>query len=167
MKTKFSVFLLAGVLLSMVSTQGYAEKAKLDLKKIADKIVKTMNSGDPVAFANLYTPDAVMIQSGEPGPVRGRAALLTYYQSFLRAFPDSKAEFPSIFFSGDTIIFEGVSHATFTGPMATPEGDVAPTGKSVNLRLVFLAKISPDGLIAEDRTYFDNLDLMKQLGLIK
>ena len=108
-----------------------------------------------------------MIQSGEPGPVRGRAALVTYYQNFFRACPDSKAEFPSIFFSGDTIIFEGVSHATFTGPMATPEGDVAPTGNSVNLRLVFLAKISPDGLIAEDRTYFDNLDLMKQLGLMK
>jgi len=33
--------------------------------------------------------------------------------------------------------------------------------------LVFLAKISPDGLIAEDRSYFDNLDFMKQLGLIK
>ena len=167
MKAKFSVFLLAGVLLVMVSTQGHAEKAKLDLKKIGDKIVKTMNGGDPVAITNLYAQDAVMIQSGEPGPVRGHAAILTFYQDFLRPFPDSKVEFPSIFFSGDTIIFEGVSHATFTGPMATPEGDVAPTGKSVNLRLVFLAKISPDGLIAEDRTYFDTLDLMKQLGLSK
>jgi ketosteroid isomerase-like protein len=167
MKTKFSVFLLSGVLLAIVSTQGYAEKPKLDLKKIADKIVKTINSGDPVAITNLYTQDAVMIQSGEPGPVRGHAALLKNYQGFLRAYPGSKIEFPSIMFSGDTIIFEGVSHGTFTGPMATPEGEVAPTGKSFNIRLVFLAKISPDGLIAEDRTYFDNLDLMKQLGLIK
>ena len=167
MKTKLCVFLLVGVLLVMVSTQGYAEKQKLDLKKVADKIVKTMNSGDPVALANLYTQDAVMIQSGEPGPVRGHAALLKYQQDFYRAFPDLKVEFPSIFYSGDTIIFEGVGHGTFTGPMATPEGDVAPTGKSVNNRFVFLAKISPDGLIAEDRTYFDNLDLMKQLGLMK
>jgi predicted ester cyclase len=166
-KTKFSVFLLAGFLLVMLSTQGYAKKPKLDLKKIADKIVKTMHSGDPVALANLYAQDAVMIQSGEPGPVRGRAALLTYFKDSFRAYPDSKAEFPSIFFSGDTIIFEGVGHCTFTGPLATPEGEVAPTGKSANFRFVFLAKISPDGLIAEDRTYFDSLDLMKQLGLIK
>jgi predicted ester cyclase len=166
MKTKFSVFLLVGVLLVMVSTQGYAEKTKLDLKKIADKIVKTIRSGDPVAITNLYAQDAVMIQSGEPAPVRGHAALLTYYQGNLRAFPDAKGEFSSIFFSGDTIIFEGVGHCTFTGPMGTPEGDVAPTGKRANFRFVFLAKISPDGLIAEDRTYFDNLDLMKQLGLI-
>jgi len=167
MKAKFFVFLLVGILLVMVSTQGYAEKAKLDLKKIADKIVKTMNGGDPVALTNLYTQDAVMIQSGEPGPVRGHADLLKSFQGMFRTFPDFKVEFPSIFYSGDTIIFEGVSHYTFTGPMATPEGEVAPTGKSVNNRFVFLAKISPDGLIAEDRTYFDNLDVMKQLGLIK
>jgi predicted ester cyclase len=167
MKNKFSVFLLAGVLLVMVSTQGYAEKPKSDLKKIADKIVKAMNGGDPVALANLYAQDAVMIQSGEPGPVRGHAALLKSCQGMFRAFPDFKVEFPSIFYSGDTIIFEGVAHYTFTGPMATPEGDVAPTGKSVINRFVFIAKISPNGLIAEDRTYFDNQDLMKQLGLIK
>jgi hypothetical protein len=128
MKAKFSVFLLAGVLLVMVSTQGYAEKAKLDLKKIADKIVKTINSGDPVAVTNLYAQDAVMIQSGEPGPVRGHAALLKSYRGFFRAYPDSKIDFPSIFFSGDTIIFVGVSHGAFTGPLGTPEGEVAPTG---------------------------------------
>jgi ketosteroid isomerase-like protein len=167
MKTKFSAFLVAGLVLVLLCAQGYAKEPKLDLKKIADKIVKTMNSADPVAVTNLYTQDAVMIQSGEPGPIRGRAALLKYQQDFYRAFSDFKVEFPSIFYSGDTIIFEGVGHGTFTGPMATPEGDVAPTGKRVNLRFVFLAKIAPDGLIAEDRTYFDSLDEMKQLGLIK
>ncbi len=167
MKSKLCVFLLAGVLLVTVSTQGWAEKPKSDLKQVADNIVKAMKSADPVAIANLYTQDAVMIQSGEPGPVRGRAALLKYQQDFHRAFTDLAVEFSSIFYSGDTIIFEGVAHVTFTGPMTTPEGEVAPTGKSANNRFVFLAKISPDGLIAEDRTYFDNLDVMKQLGLIK
>ena len=167
MKAKLLVFLLVSILLVLVSTKGYAEEAKLDLKKIADKIVKTMNGGDPVALANLYAQDAVMIQSGEPGPIRGHADLLKSCQDIFKAFPDFKVEFPSILYSGDTIIFEGVSHYTFTGPLATPEGDVAPTGKSVNNRFVFLARISPNGLIVEDRTYFDNLDLMKQLGLIK
>jgi len=161
-----SAALLGAVLLG-TALEGYAEQRRLDLKKIADKITKTVNSDDPVATTNLYTQDAVMIQSGEPGPVRGHAALLKSYQGFFRAFPDWRAEWSSIMFSGDTIVFEGVGHGTFSGPLTTPEGDVAPTGKSVNLRVVFLAKISPDGLIAEDRTYFDNLDFMKQLGLIK
>ena len=167
MKTKFSTFLVAGLVLVLLCAQGYAKEPKLDLKKIADRIVKTMNSADPVAVTNLYTQDAVMIQSGEPGPIRGHADLLKSYQGLFRAFPDAKVEFPSILYSGDTIIFEGVFQGTFTGPMATPEGEMAPTGKSFNVRVVFLAKISPDGLIAEDRTYFDSLDEMKQLGLIK
>jgi len=167
MKNRFLVLLLAGLFLVMFVSQGTAQKPKLDLKKIADKIVKTMNSGDPVALANLYTQDAVMIQSGEPGPIRGRAALEKTYKAIFRAFSDWKVEFSSIIFSGDTIVFEGISHGIFTGPMTTPEGEVAPTGKSVNLRFAFFAKISPDGLIAEDRTYFDSLDQMKQLGLMK
>ena len=167
MKNRFLVLLLTGLFLVMFVSQGTAQKPKLDLKKIADKIVKTMNSGDPVALANLYTQDAVMIQSGEPGPIRGRAALEKSYKAMFRAFSDLKVEYSSIIFSGDTIVFEGISHGIFTGPMTTPEGEVAPTGKSVNLRFAFFAKISPDGLIAEDRTYFDSLDQMKQLGLMK
>ena len=35
------------------------------------------------------------------------------------------------------------------------------------MRLVFIGEISPDGLIAEDRTYFDNQDFMRQVGLAK
>ncbi len=60
-----------------------------------------------------------------------------------------------------------VGEGTFTCPLATPEGEVAPTGKKVSLKVAFLAKISPAGLIAEDRSSFDNLAFMKQLGLLK
>jgi predicted ester cyclase len=163
----FASAALLGTALLGTALEGYAEERKLDLKKIADKITSTINGGDPVAVTKLYTQDAVMIQSNEPEPVRGHAALLKSYQGFFKAFPGVRTEFPTIMFSGDTIIFEGVCHGTFTGPLATPDGDVAPTGKSFKFPVVFLAKISPDGLIAEDRSYFDNLAFMKQLGLIK
>jgi len=99
-----------------------------------------------------------------PGPVRGRAVLEKFYVNFLKAIPNYRAEFPSIMYSGDTIIFEGVGHGTFTGSMTTPEGEVAPTGKSFNARYAFFAKISTDGLVAEDRTYFDSLDEIRCYG---
>lgn len=167
MKTKFSVVCLAVLFLFMVFTQGYAQKPKLDMKKIADKIIETMKSSDPVAVANLYAPDAVMIQSDVPSGIHGREALLEYYKGMYKAMPDFKTDLTMIAFSGDTIVFEGVGGGTFTGPLTTPEGEVPPTGMKVSLKAAFLAKISPDGLIAEDRSYFDNLALMKQLGVIK
>jgi uncharacterized protein (TIGR02246 family) len=167
MKTKFSVVCLAVLFLLMVSTQGYAQKPKLDMKKIADKIIKTMQSSDPVAVANLYAPDAVMIQADLSSPMHGREALLEYYKGMYKAFPDLKADFSVVAFSSDTIVFEGVASGTFTAPLATPEGEVAPTGNKVSFKAVFIAKISPDGLVAEDRTYSDNLAFMKQLGVIR
>jgi uncharacterized protein (TIGR02246 family) len=151
----------------MVLAQGYAQKPKLDLKKVADKILKTLNTADAVAVSNLYALDAVMIQADLSSPVRGREALLEYYSAMFKAIPDWKVDMSVVAFSDDTIVFEGVGYGMFTGPLATPEGEVAPTGGKVNLKLVFLAKISPDGLIAEDRSYFDNFTFMKQLGLIK
>jgi uncharacterized protein (TIGR02246 family) len=167
MKIKFSVVCLAALFLLVVSTQGYAQKPKLDMKKVADKIIKTMKSSDPVAVANLYAPDAVMIQADLSSPMHGREALLEYYKAMYKAFPDLKADFSVVAFSSDTIVFEGAASGTFTGPLATLEGEVAPTGNKVSFKAVFIAKISPDGLVAEDRTYSDNLAFMKQLGVIK
>ena len=167
MKTKGSIMCLFAVFLLMLFAQGCAKKSTLDLEKIADNIVKTINSGDPVAVTNLYAKDAVMIQANEPVPVRGHDALLKSYQAMFRATPDWKAEFSLIAFHGDTIIFEGVGFGTFTGPLSTPMGEVPPTGAKINLKFAFFAKINAEGLIAEDRTYFDNLEYAKQLGLIK
>lgn len=167
MKSKSCVVCLAVVFLLMAFTQGYAQKPKLDLKKVADKIIETMKSSDPVAVTNLYAPDAVMIQSDVSSPVRGREALLEYYKAMYKAMPDFKADLSVVAFSADTIVFEVVGAGTFTAPLATPEGEVPPTGKKISFKAAFLAKISPDGLIAEDRSYFDNLAFMKQLGVIK
>ena len=167
MKSKSCVVCLAVLFLLMVFTQGYAQKPKLDLKKVAEKIIMTMKSSDPIAVTDLYAPDAVMIQADLSSPVHGREALLEYYKGFYKAMPDFKADLSVVAFSADTIVFEIVGGGTFTGPLATPEGEVAPTGKKVSFKAAFFAKISPDGLIAEDRSYFDNLAFMKQLGVIK
>ena len=167
MKSKWFVAGLAMLFLLLVSTQGYAQKPKLDMKKIAEKIIMTMKSADPIAVTNLYAPDAIMIQADLSSPIHGREALLEYYKGMYKAIPDFKIDLTLIAFSNDTIVFEGAGGGTFTAPLATPEGDIPPTGQKVTLKVAFLAKISADGLIAEDRSYFDNLAFMKQLGVIK
>jgi steroid delta-isomerase-like uncharacterized protein len=167
MKTKVSVSCLAVVFLLALVAQGQAQKPKLDMQKIADKIIKTLNSGDAVKVSDLYAPDAVMIQPDTSAPVRGRDALLKYYTVMFKAMPDWKVNFSLVAIHGDTIICEGVGSATFTGTLSTPQGDVPPTGKKVAMKMAFFGKINAEGLIAEDRSYFDNMEFARQLGLIK
>jgi steroid delta-isomerase-like uncharacterized protein len=167
MRTKVFVASLAVVFLVSLIAFGQAPKPNLDMKKVADKIVKTLSSGDPAAVANLYAPDAVMIQPDTSEPVRGRDALLKYYAAMYKAMPDQKVDFSLVTFLGDTVICEGVSYGTFTGTYSTSAGDIPPTGKKITIKMAFFGKINAEGLIAEDRSYFDNYEFMKQLGLIK
>ena len=142
------------------------EKAKVDLKKVADNIVKAYISVDATAMANLYTEDAIIITSGVE--LRGKKAFQKHMESKLRAFPDFKIEFLTVLPSGNHIVFEQLVSGTHTGPLPTPEGEeIPPTGKKVEFKVVWIGRISPEGLIEEDRTYFDSADFMRQLGLMK
>ena len=165
MRYKVSVFLLVSLILVSSVAQGYEEKAKVDMKKVADNIVKAYKSVDATAMANLYAEDAIVIEPGEV--IRGRKAIQEHMETMFRAFPDFKVEFTLILISGDHITFEGVSRGTFTGPLASPEGEIPPTGKKVEFKGVWIGRISPEGLIEEDRTYYDTADFMRQLGLLK
>lgn len=145
MKTKVSVLCLAMVFLLALAAQGQAQKPKVDLQKVAEKIIKTLNSGDPVAVANLYAPDAVMIQPDTSAPVRGRDALLKYYTAMLKAVPDWKVDFPLVAFHGDTIIFEGVGYGTFSGPLSTRKATSLPRARRSPSRRRSSARSMPTG----------------------
>ena len=128
---------------------------------------KAWDNQDMAALVQLYAEDATMIMPGEPEPIRGRKAIEKNQADFLRAMPDFSIEFTLILISGNHIVFEGVSRGTFTGPLVSPEGDIPPTGRSVKIKFAFIAKVNADGLIEEDRTYYDTAEFMKQLGLME
>jgi len=151
--------------LVFLATQGLTAQPDTDLKKVADKIVKAYTSVDPVAMANLYAEDAVVNDAGTV--VRGRKAIQNHMESMFKAFPDFRIEFLNVIPSGDHIAFEMLLSGTQTGPMMTPEGEIPPTGKKVEFKAVWIARISPKGMIEEDRTYYDTADFVRQLGLAK
>jgi len=153
--------------LFMTLAQGSAENAKVDLKKVADKIHEAINIGDAAAISKLYTEDAMMIMPGEPEPVRGRKAIEENMAGWFRAFPDVKTKFSSVLISENYIVIEWIWEGTHSGPFTTPEGDLPATGRDVNLKGVMILRTTNEGLIAEDHTYYDTADFMKQLGLME
>ncbi len=143
------------------------EQNKADLTKLAEGVQKAWDNQDMNALVQLYSEDAVMFMPGETEPIQGREAIEKNQAAYIRAMPDMTLKFTTILIQGKHIAFEGIFTGTFTGPLASPEGDIPPTGRSVKAGFAFIAKVNADGLIEEDRTYFDNLDFMKQLGLIE
>lgn len=96
--------------------------------------------------------------------IDGIDQVLEVWKGWAKAFPDSKATFHDAFASGDVVVVELTWKGTHTGPLATPDGEVAPTGKSINLRAIQVQELK-NGKVASTRQYFDMATLLAQLGL--
>jgi ketosteroid isomerase-like protein len=53
-----------------------------------------------------------------------------------------------------------------TGPLATEDGDVGPTGLTIDLRFADIARVRDQKIVAY-HTYYDQLGLLTQLGLME
>lgn len=95
------------------------------------------------------------------GP-QGLRDLVTF---FAEAFPGSRVDVTNVFATNDQAVIEFTGRGTNTGPLRLPGGDVPPTGKDAELQFVHVFKINPAGKITSFSTYYDQLDMLRQLGL--
>lgn len=79
--------------------------------------------------------------------------------------PDARAVVEHTVEFGDTVAVEGRFTGTHTGPLATDDGDVEPTGAAIDLRFADVSRVR-DGKIVAYHTYYDQLGLLTQLGLM-
>jgi ketosteroid isomerase-like protein len=121
-------------------------------------------SGDVDALADSYAEDAVLV-TPDRGEVRGRESIVDYFRPFFEAFSDIRWEEIQRHEAGNVAIDEGFFTGTHTAPLANPDGEAIPaTGKQVRLRECDVATVD-GGRITSHRMYFDQVDLMNQLGL--
>lgn len=74
-------------------------------------------------------------------------------------------EVRSVIEQGNVVVLEAATKGTFTGPMATPEGEVPPTGRSYMAPLVAVCELTDTGLIAACREYYHTAASAAQIGL--
>ena len=99
------------------------------------------------------------------GSFVGREAYRNWIAAHFRAIPDFTHEIRGMAAAADqTLAFELHASGTFTGPLAMPDGDVAPTGRSIDVSAVDLWRFE-GALVVEYHLYFDRLDFLGQLGL--
>jgi hypothetical protein len=121
---------------------------------------------DARAAARLYAEDATLWDPLTPGVIRGRKAIEENLASYLRAFPDAGIVVRNVFGAGDWFTAEMTFSGTNSGPLELEPGrTIPPTGKRAETLVCWVVRLTPDGLCAEDRTYYDVFGFLRQLGL--
>lgn len=101
-----------------------------------------------------------------PEPLHGRDALRANAAVLTTAFPDLEVEYLERLVDRDSFAVEVALTGTHTDPLMTPNGDVPPTGRRMELRGSAFGRLDASGLVAEERRYFDAAVLLRQLGLL-
>ncbi len=96
--------------------------------------------------------------------IKGVDAVLECWKGWAAAFPDSKATFHSAVVSGNTVIVEVTWRGTQTGPLQTPSGQIAATGRPIEIRACQVSEITR-GKAKSIRQYFDMATMLEQLGV--
>jgi ketosteroid isomerase-like protein len=134
------------------------------LRTLVEKHYTQINTNDFANSPEIFSADVETIAPGS-GPVRGIEAFLAYGAAFHTAFPDARIEANHTVESGDTIMVEGRYTGTHTGPLVGSAGTLPPTGRTLDLPYCDVFRVA-DGKIVEHRVYFDQVDVLTQLGLM-
>jgi|HubBroStandDraft_1064217.scaffolds.fasta_scaffold15839_4 steroid delta-isomerase-like uncharacterized protein len=113
----------------------------------------------------LLAPDFISRSSLSQGRATGKEAIAKGFAMFDKALPDLREEITSLVTADNSVVCEVEETATFTGPMHLGAHVIAPTNRSYTLPVASFFRINAQGLIAEQRTYWDTASWAKQLGV--
>jgi predicted ester cyclase len=133
-------------------------------KDLLDRTVAAWNANDRAGVLAMGSPS---IELNAPGGLdfRGLDGLGKWYDLWAEACPDRRVRYTNVVGEGDRLVGEGVFTGTQTGVLHLPSGDVPPTGRHVTATFAAAFRFA-DGKITSMRHYFDQVELMVQLGLM-
>ena len=133
---------------------------------IVQRFYAAFGEGDLDA-ATAVVADGVHMTDPGLGTVEGLSAFREYLDGFKGALPDARANVERTFEAGDAVIVEGRFTGTNTGPLEGLDGtELPPSGRKVDLPFVDVSRVA-EGKIVEYRTYYDQLGLFTQLGVLE
>jgi ketosteroid isomerase-like protein len=100
--------------------------------EIMDRFYADFGTGNLDAALSACAEDLEIVDPGM-GHVHGRERFREYLETFKRAMPDAPATIEQTVDSGELVVVEGRFTGTHSGPLATEDDDVGPTGASVDL----------------------------------
>lgn len=135
-----------------------------EARAVVDRFYAAYNSYDMNATLPQFDRDVVTVEPAG-GEIRGIDAFAGYLGVFGRAVPDAKLNVVRAVESGDMVAIEGTFTGTHTGPLASPQGEIPPTGRAFVLPYMELFEVR-GGRIVSHHIYYDQMSFLGQLGLL-
>jgi predicted ester cyclase len=140
----------------------------MDVRRRHEKSVmewlRTWNSVDREAFLALLSPEfvgkGVMAPQGLDGDT-----MWSFMVAFRETFPDIKWELGEwLVCDGDISVCQLFESGTFSGRWPN-SGPIEPTNRSYRSEAVMLFRFDEDGLILENKSWYDSVDWFRQIGV--
>ncbi len=121
------------------------------------------NSRRPEAVARCFAPDGARMQMAYPAiRVEGREALAEHVGEIMAAWPDCVLETRSEAVAANGLL---VMEWNFRGTQQADYGPIPGRGQALELDGISLIAMD-DGLIREERVYWDGVTLMAGAGML-
>jgi steroid delta-isomerase-like uncharacterized protein len=135
-----------------------------DTRSLIEHEVELWNAKDREGW--MATMDLHRLDMEAPGGMKmtGREAAEMTWDMWHEAFPDNMLQTISIHADDRGGVFEGVATGTHTGTLRGPAGEIPATGKTGTLHFCSVYEFD-DGKITSTRLYFDQAELLTQLGI--
>lgn len=159
-KHKLTFFIGALLILAITGCKNQSKQLEAN-KKLIHLFVEVTNAAKWNVYDELLTKDFKRHCQATPDvDVRSREDFKKLQESFYKSMPDQKVTVEMLVAEGDKV----AAYATYSGTLTGPLGDFPPTGKSVESKFLTIFRIK-EGRIAEIWVEWDNLSMLKQLGL--
>jgi ketosteroid isomerase-like protein len=137
-------------------------------QRLLVEAIEGLNAHDFDVYGRMFADDVVVHTPGQKEPSRGRAARMQWVADLLEAFPDGVVEVTGSFDVADRGCAEFTFAGTHTGPLKGAGGRVVPpTNARVTFPYGIVYRYGEDDLATEVHEYFDQLELLLPLGLLK
>lgn len=128
-----------------------------------DRLTEAVQAGGVDASPASY--DAGAVFTAPEGTFRGAEQIEEYYRALLGAVSEVGVEVRARLGTGDTALDEWTITAVHSGPLETPAGTAPATGRTLTVRGADVVRVE-DGRIVEHRAYYDQVELLSQVGLL-
>jgi hypothetical protein len=137
----------------------------MDAKELVQKSVDEWNKKDKEAFLAHFTERSEI--TGPDGVIlHGLQGVETFWEVWQGAFADSESTISNIFAAGNRACAEVTVESTHTGTLYLPGGSQIPaTGRHLCVLVAQVHNIR-DSKFLTSHLYFDQFNLLTQLGLI-